>query len=110
MSNAGIKQPGPVLLGLAGGMRVVAGGFIGGYYVLGTRAVANAATTPPKSDLATVSAPAIPGENLTAMLGREVELKTASGPRKLSWAALGVEVDPDEAKHATGDLGSLAKR
>ena len=39
------KQRGAILLGLAGGMLVVAGGFAGAYYVVGTRSVAVAATT-----------------------------------------------------------------
>jgi vancomycin resistance protein YoaR len=111
MSDAGNRRwidHGAALLGLAGGMLVVAGGFIGGYYVLGNRAVANAATTAPKVE-PVVAAPA--PATLQAMLDREVELATASGTAKLSWAALGVEIDRDEALHAgSADLGTLAAR
>lgn len=39
------KQHGAILLGLAGGMLVVSAGFTGGYYLLGTKSEARAATT-----------------------------------------------------------------
>ena len=43
MSQARAPQHGAALLGLAGGMLVVAGGLTGGYYVVATRGEARAA-------------------------------------------------------------------
>ncbi len=102
------KQRGAVLLGVAGGMLVVAAGFAGAYYVVGNRNVANAATTKAPDEPARGAAP----QNLSALLSREVEVKSANGTVKLTWAELGVEVDADEAARlpAGSDLGSLAAK
>ena len=80
-------QRGAVLLGIAGGMLVVAGGFVGAYYMTGSRNVANAATTPAEPG---ASAPAAkPGNDVSALLAKTVELKTTTGSSKLTWAELG---------------------
>lgn len=111
------SQQGTALLGLAGGMLVVAGGLMAGYFVLGDRGVASAATTPAgaaaeplaPAPAPTASSPA-PG-SLQALLGREVAVKTASGITKLTWAELGIEIDPEEASRVSGaELPALASR
>jgi vancomycin resistance protein YoaR len=115
MSRAGgtrtrSKQQGAILLGLAGGMLVVAAGFTGAYYVIGTRSVASAATTPPNPEPVVHGGPATSApKDVAALLAREVELKTANGTARLTWAQLGVEVDPDEASRlpANADLATL---
>lgn len=89
------KQRGTILLGLAGGMLVVAGGFAGAYYVLGTRSVAVAATTPAGSTEMSPAASGAP-KDVSSYLAKQVELKTASGTTTLTWAELGAEADPSE--------------
>jgi vancomycin resistance protein YoaR len=105
---------GTALLGFAGGMLVVAGGLTAGYFVLGDRGVASAATNPaaPAAEArAPIASPAPPPASLAALLAREVTVKTASGATKLTWAALGVEVDPAEAERVgSADTAALAGR
>jgi len=92
-------------------MLVVAGGLVGAYYVVGTRSEARAATAPaPVTEPSMTPAADVPAKNLADLLAREVEVKTASGTTKLSWTALGVEIDPDEAQRMGTDLQALAKR
>lgn len=108
--QAGSQGQSSLMLGLAGGMLVVAGGLVGGYFVLGSRSEARAATAtaPAPIEVAPSTAPA--PKSLDALLARDVELKTASGTAKLTWSALGVEIDPEEAKRAkSSDLAALAK-
>jgi vancomycin resistance protein YoaR len=83
MSNA--------LLGIAGGMLVVAGSFAGGYYVVGTRSEARAATV---TETHKPDAPKVASQ--TAFPQQPVEVKTAGGTAKMTWADLGIETDPDE--------------
>ncbi|HEY5936856.1 MAG TPA: hypothetical protein VIU61_19540, partial [Kofleriaceae bacterium] len=105
------REQGKILLGLAGGMLVIAGGLIGAYYVVGTRSVAVAATVPAEPTKQTPTATNVGGaKDLAALLAREVELETAKGTTKLSWSELGVEVDPEEAKRVSGDLSALASK
>jgi vancomycin resistance protein YoaR len=85
-------------------MLVVAGGLIGGYYVLGTRSVANAANPPPAEPIAKA-----PTTSVKDLLNREIEVVTASGARKLTWAELGAEVDPDEAASLRVDRDKAIK-
>lgn len=103
-----------MLLGVAGGMMVVAGGFVAGYFVLGARSEARAATvvaSEPAKAAEAPARPATPPAELTGYLAREVELVTAHGTVKRTWAELGASVDPDEVGAARGaDLGALAHR
>jgi len=79
-------QHGGVLLGLAGGMLVVAAGFMGGYYVLGTRSEANAATVPAhKSEPIKPTTPAAPAGSLEAQLAREVDVMIAGRAQRMTW-------------------------
>jgi vancomycin resistance protein YoaR len=80
-------QRGAVLMGIAGGMLVVAGGFVGAYYMTGSRNVANAATQPEAGGTKPTS------KADAALLGKSVELKTSTGSTKLTWAELGATVD-----------------
>ena len=80
-------QRGAVLMGIAGGMLVVAGGFVGAYYMTGSRNVANAATQPEAGG----SKPTAKAD--AALLGKSVELKTSTGSTTLTWAELGATVD-----------------
>lgn len=99
-------QQGAILLGLAGGMLVVAGGLLGGYFVLGDRSVASAATAP-----ANAPRPAADLTSVAALLSREVTIATASGATRMTWAELGIEVDPDEAARVgNAKLTDLAAR
>jgi vancomycin resistance protein YoaR len=113
------QQHGAILLGVAGGMLVIATGLVTGYFVLGDKSEAHAATqrthepVPPVAEkLARRSEPpAAPPSALAGYLAREVELVTARGSVKLTWAALGAAVDPDEVGQArSSDLGALAAR
>lgn len=103
------KQHGGVLLGLAGGMLVVAAGLAGGYYVLGSRSVARAATLP--ADPTPEARTPVAAGSLSALLDQDVEVVTATGSKRLTWADLGVEIDPDEvARAGSADLAALAAR
>ena len=104
------KQRGAILLGLAGGMLVVAGGFAGAYYVLGTKSVASAATTP-QATSESPAAPAAQPRDVSSLLSKQVNLKAGGVTAQLTWAELGAESDPDEAARAgTTDLGTLAAK
>jgi len=105
-------QHGGVLLGLAGGMLVVAAGFMGGYYVLGTRGEANAATVPAaKAEPIKTAAAAAPAGSLDALLAQEVDVVIAGRAQRLSWGELGLELDPVEAARLPStDLGALAAK
>src|SRR3954471_22796802 len=111
-SGTRLHQRGAVLFGVAGGMLVVAGGFLAAYFVLGTHSEASAATIPASQEPAH-AAVATPGDAppaLTAYLQREVELVTAHGSVKLPWSQLGAAVDPDELAAPLGDLAALAAK
>src|SRR3954453_23451050 len=99
MSNR-LGEHGAVLFGLAGTLLVAAGGLAGGYYVVSTRSEARAATRPEPTTNdkahATPNANAKASPALEALLKRTVDIKTGMGTTKMSWADLGVEVDPDE--------------
>ncbi|MEO8699192.1 MAG: VanW family protein [Kofleriaceae bacterium] len=96
------------MLGLAGGMLVVAAGFAGAYYVVGTRSVAAAATTS-AAEPGTGAQVAV--KDVSSLLAKQVELKTATGSTKITWSDLGVEVDPDESARATTtDVAALAAK
>jgi len=110
-------QQGAVLFGVAGGMLVVASGLVAAYFALGafgTRAEAHAATKSrePARPLADKpSAPAEPPAALAGYLARHVELVTAHGNVKQTWAELGAVVDADELGQArNADLAALAAR
>src|SRR5271170_3511531 len=94
-SGTRVQQRGAALLGLAGGMLVVAGGFAASYYVVSTRSEARAATRPTETESAPrdshVSAPT---GALAAYPARAVEIKTATVTVKMTWADLGIEIDP----------------
>ncbi|HEU4734225.1 MAG TPA: VanW family protein [Kofleriaceae bacterium] len=103
-----------MLLGVAGGTLVVACGLVAGYFVVGTRSEARAATSPAHparpAEPARPSA-AEPPSGIAGYLQREVELVTAHGSVRLTWAELGGAVDPDEVGEARGkDLAALAAR
>src|SRR5580765_4339043 len=101
------SQQGTILLGVAGGMLVVASGFVAGYFVLDHKSEARAATaqTEAAPKIETGAAPAALGDTLK----RDVELVTATGSAKLTWAELGASIDDAEAKHAGNDLAALAQ-
>jgi vancomycin resistance protein YoaR len=79
------------LLGIAGGMLVLAGSLTGGYYVVGTRSEARAATV---SDTKKPDGPHVASQ--TSVPQKQVEIKTAGGSVKMAWADLGIETDQDE--------------
>jgi vancomycin resistance protein YoaR len=88
-------QHGGVLLGIAGGMLVVAGGFVGAYFMTGSRSVASAATTPDKEpSLPTTSSR--PGQDTSGLLSKQVELTAGGISHSLTWAELGAEADKTE--------------
>ncbi|MBA3458501.1 MAG: VanW family protein [Deltaproteobacteria bacterium] len=110
------KQHGAVLFGLAGGMLVTAAGLLGGYYVLGTKSEAIAATTEASStasakEPAAKTPTATPAGPLGTFLDTSVTLKVAGQPVTVTWAELGVEPDPDEIGRSPvtskADLASL---
>jgi vancomycin resistance protein YoaR len=105
-----------VLFGVAGGLLAVAAGLVGGYFLFGTRSEARAATSAPepagrqtKPTAEPATQPAPPPAGLAAYLDREVELVTAHGNARLTWAALGASIDSDELGAIRGrDLAALA--
>jgi vancomycin resistance protein YoaR len=102
-------QKGAVLLGVAGGLIVVAGGFAAAYFVLGELG-AHAATSGPPAPAVAAPEPARPAPGAVAdYLRREVELATPRGAVALTWAALGAEIDDAEVGRARGDLAALAR-
>jgi vancomycin resistance protein YoaR len=101
-------QHGAVLLGLAGGMLVVAGGLVGGYFVLNKNGVARAATAP-KTKEPIAQPAAAPVKSYDELLDRDVDIKTATGIHRLKWSELGVEIDPEEAARVSGGADALAK-
>jgi vancomycin resistance protein YoaR len=130
------QQQATVLLGVAGGMLVVAGGLVAGYFVLGSKNEARAATSAPASSHRVdksvtsseptaaapaghaapatsadpVASPALP-TTLAGYLTREVELVTAHGIASLTWAELGAAIDNDEVGETRGtELATLAAR
>ncbi len=106
-------QHGAVLLGLAGGMLLVAGGFGVAYYALGTKAEASAATVPAGAPDPAAPAPTakVASGSLTELLGRAVEVKIGKASVKLPWSELGVEADPAEVARATStDLAVLGAK
>lgn len=110
-SGTRLHQRGAVLFGVAGGMLVVAGGFVAAYFVLGSHSEASAATMPAAEPVAVASSPADAPAGLAGYLAREVELVTAHGPVKLTWSELGAVIDTDELGAARGkDLAALAAK
>ena len=108
-------QHGAVLFGLAGGMLVVAAGMIGGYYVLGTKSEASAATTQNVPTSSTEPAAKKPVAAATgaigAFLGKTVSVKIAGHDIPVTWAELGLEPDPDESGVASdADVTSRAAK
>jgi vancomycin resistance protein YoaR len=102
------QQRGAILIGLAGGMLVIAGGLVGAYYVVGTKSVA-AAETKPAEPFGQSPQPAPSGKiDVASVLARGVELKTATGTTKLTWAELGAEPNPDEG--GAGSIDALAAK
>ncbi|HUS27010.1 MAG TPA: VanW family protein [Kofleriaceae bacterium] len=107
-----------ILLGLAGTMLVAAGGLAGGYYVVSTRSEARAATRPePRSSdkqQKPVATNAKPTPALEALLKKTVDVKTGSAIAKLTWADLGVEIDPGELGRSSvasdAELNALATK
>jgi vancomycin resistance protein YoaR len=93
-----------VLFGVSGGMLVAAAALAGGYYVITTRSEARAATPsqPVQAKLDQIAKPTTKGGGaaLDAFLTKVVEIKTAGGTAKKTWAELGIELDPDEMARA----------
>jgi vancomycin resistance protein YoaR len=102
-----------VLLGLAGGLFVIAGGLVAGYYVVATRSEAHAATPPPV-EAQPVRKASAPSPAIAALLDHQVAVVVSrsgsGGVVKLAWKDLGVEIDPDEAGRASGDVARLAAK
>ena len=86
MSNPRAQQ----LLGLAGGMAVIAGGLVSAYFVVANRGEARAATPPPAAK--TADGPKAD----TGITGKQVEIKVAGTTTKMTWGELGVVVDRGE--------------
>jgi vancomycin resistance protein YoaR len=114
-SQARQSQHGAVLFGLAGTMLVAAGGLAGSYYVVATRSEARAATRPQPSEPTKAQQPNAASASsvaaLDAFLAKTVDVKTGGGVTKVTWADLGIEVDPDELARVGGkDLAALATK
>jgi vancomycin resistance protein YoaR len=106
------QQQGAVLFGVAGGMLVIAGGLVAAYFVLGNKSEAHAATRAERAPVRPVEkarAPVEPPAALAGYLGRQVEVVTAHGNIKQTWAELGATVDSDELGGGA-DLEALAAK
>ena len=90
-------------------MLVVAGGLVGGYFIMNKNSVARAATAPTQTTQEPAAVAAAPVKSFDELLTREVDIKTATGTVRLKWSELGVELDPDEVKRASGNAVALAK-
>ncbi|MBC7976636.1 MAG: hypothetical protein H7138_16810, partial [Myxococcales bacterium] len=101
-----------MLLGVAGGMVVVAGGFVAAYFVLGTHSEARAATTTAREPEVQVQPVTVePPPALAGYLDREVELVTGHGSVKVTWSEIGASIDKTElATTRGGDLAALAAK
>jgi vancomycin resistance protein YoaR len=115
MFQSPTQQQAAVLMGVAGGMFVVATGLVTAYFVLGQGEARAAAATPPERALPPAAqAPVQPPAELSGYLSREVELAAhGSGnvSTRLSWADLGATVDADELGEVRGvELAALAAR
>jgi vancomycin resistance protein YoaR len=89
-------------------MLFVASGLIAGYYVIGSRSEAHAATP---IDTAQAKGSVTPA--LAKLASREVAVKTTTGAVTLHWADLGVEIDPDEVHGSVAtdaDITALATK
>ena len=91
-------------------MLVVASAFAGAYYVVSTRSEARAATVPAPAAAEPAARPAAPSQALRDLLARQVEVNTGSATTHLTWADLGVEIDPDEVGRAGDDLAALGAK
>ncbi len=95
-------------------MLVVAAGFTGGYYVLGNKSEARAATMPVANKEAPKAGVASSNDAISAFLAKRVAVQTASGVTHMTWAELGVELDPDEAKlspvRSEADIATLGAK
>ena len=78
------KQHGAVLLGLAGGMLVVAGGLLGGYFIMNKNEARAATPAPVAPKEAVAVQPAAPLASFDDLLARDVEIKTATGPLRVN--------------------------
>lgn len=107
------QQQGAVLFGVAGGMLVVATGLVAAYFVLGNKSEAHAATRATREPVRALGdrpkVPAEPPAALAGYLNRQVELVTAHGNVKQTWAELGATVDSDELGGGA-DLEALAAK
>src|SRR3954465_11192948 len=103
---------GAVLLGVAGGMAVVAAGFLTGSFVLGWDHEARAATAvePPRPAIEPRASGTGAPPGLAGYLARPVELVTAHGSVTRTWAELGAGIDTHEARRVHGELAALAVR
>jgi vancomycin resistance protein YoaR len=111
MFQSGSQQQAAVLMGVAGGMLVVATGLVGTYFVLDKREARAATSEPARPVEPAVRPVGEPPAALSGYLAREVELVTAHGNVKRTWAQLGAAIDTDEVGHvAGGDLAALAAR
>jgi vancomycin resistance protein YoaR len=72
-------------------MLVLAGSLAGGYYVVGTRSEARAATV---SDTKKPDSPHVASQ--MSFPQQQVEIKTAGGTVKMAWSELGIETDQEE--------------
>src|SRR5215475_565454 len=102
--NPMFHQRGNVLFGVAGGLGLIASGFVIGYYVLGSKGEARAAVVEP--------AKSQPSGAITGALrefpARAIQVKTTTATVKLKWAELGIEVDPSEVRAPAGSDSELA--
>jgi len=101
------QSRGRVLLGLAGGMVVVASGLVGGYFVMGSKSEAQAAVPVTASTQVRGNVT----EALAKVPAKKVSVKTTTGDVAMTWADLGVEIDPDEVHGSVSsdaDLATLA--
>ena len=86
-------QRGAVLLGLAGGLLVVAAGFAGSYYVVSSRADAHAATVTKSAAESHASAST---DGVAGLPKRAVAVKIGAAVVPMTWADLGIDVDQSE--------------
>lgn len=120
MRRTRVQQRGAVLFGVAGGMFVAAGGLVGAYYVAGNTAHGEVRPSPRGSaaEAATVAAPdksllafADTPVSVTVLTAKHSLTHAGAATAQVTWADLGVELDPDEVKRVgDANVATLAAK
>src|SRR6188472_3591187 len=97
------NRRGSIYLGVAGGLFAISGALVGGYFVLGKDARADASKAPRRADGSAAPASADPGDlghQVGELLDDPVIVVVAGHEIAMRWSDLGVVVDEAEVEHS----------